>query len=379
MEMLKGLHVASFTGNLGDNANHQGTRKILSENLPFMEWTQLEIREMYWGKWRFDQEFVDLANRYDFIMIGGGGYFELWVDESITGTTIDLSPVLLKEIKKPLIFYALGCDIGKGAPQQNIEKFADFLDVAFSMDNCLISVRNDGSLKNIKNLLGENYSSKIYKIPDGGAFIQPGSYYHPEVMDKEYIIFNLAGDMIPIRFPTCGENYIDYDKFKADLVEVIYNIAEKYNYNIVFVPHIYKDLDIIADILDSLPDWLRRTRVTVAPYLTGFTGQDYIFDLYRNAKLVLGNRFHANVCSIGLATPSIGLSNYPKVQDLYDELNLLERCVEINKVGFANELLPKIDESVKNAYSISTKYKLIVAKMRADLDNFHQQMYNLIK
>lgn len=67
--MFKALHVASFTGNIGDNANHQGTRRVLSENLGEVNWTQLEMRESYWGRWSFNQEFVDMANPISLILL----------------------------------------------------------------------------------------------------------------------------------------------------------------------------------------------------------------------------------------------------------------------------------------------------------------------
>lgn len=376
--MFKALHVASFTGNIGDNANHQGSRRVLSENLGEVKWTQLEMRESYWGRWSFNQEFVDMANQFDFVMIGGGGYFELWVDKSVTGTTIDLAPDLLAKIKKPLIFYGLGCDIGKGAPQHNVDKFQQFLDVAFSLKNCLISVRNDGSLANIEWLLGDRYSKHICKIPDGGFFIQPDHYMHPEIVNGNYIIINLAGDMMLQRFPKRDLNNIDYEDFKVEMVKIIEAIVENLKLAIVFTPHIYKDLSIIADILELLPDWIRRQWVTVTPYLTGFKGQDYIFDVYRNAQLVLGNRFHANVCSIGLARPSIGLSNYPKVQAVYNELNMSTRCIEINKQGFGELLLPLIQASINNETEISSSYKSTVHELRLDLDAFHKKIHTLI-
>lgn len=311
-------------------------------------------------------------------MIGGGGYFELWVDKSVTGTTIDLAPDLLAKIKRPLIFYGLGCDIGKGAPQHNVDKFKKFLDVAFSLNNCLVSVRNDGSLANIERLLGNRYSNYICKIPDGGFFIQPNHYMHPEIINGNYILINLAGDMILQRFPKQKYNSINYEEFKVEMVKIIKAIVENFNLAIVFAPHIYKDLSIIADILESLPDWIRRQWVTVTPYLTGFKGQDYIFDVYRNAQLVLGNRFHANVCSIGLARPSIGLSNYPKVQAVYEELSMSARCIEINKLGFGELLLPLIQDSIDNETEISSSYRSIVHELRFCLDTFHKKMHALI-
>ena len=42
---MKILHIASFLGNIGDNFNHLGTRKLLESKLGKIQWFELEIRE----------------------------------------------------------------------------------------------------------------------------------------------------------------------------------------------------------------------------------------------------------------------------------------------------------------------------------------------
>ena len=44
---LRILHVASFSGNIGDNASHMGLRKVLSILIDNPEITELEIRDYY--------------------------------------------------------------------------------------------------------------------------------------------------------------------------------------------------------------------------------------------------------------------------------------------------------------------------------------------
>lgn len=80
MEIIKVLHLASFTGNIGDEANHYGFRRKLKENLKFnFNYTELEIRNFYrsWGLMKFDDDFVKLCNSHDFVIIGGGNFLEL--------------------------------------------------------------------------------------------------------------------------------------------------------------------------------------------------------------------------------------------------------------------------------------------------------------
>ena len=93
---MKILHLASFSGNIGDNASHMGLRKILSELLDFNQINNIEIRDFYKStsekyKKYFDETFVDLCNNYDLVIWGGGGYLDYWVPDSKTGSTFDIS------------------------------------------------------------------------------------------------------------------------------------------------------------------------------------------------------------------------------------------------------------------------------------------------
>ena len=103
MKKIKILHLASLDGNVGDNANHNGMLELWRKFLAYdFEIRELEIREFHWKHRFFNEDFVAMCNMHDLIIIGGGNYFELWVESSRTGTTVDLPPKLLKEIKSLL-------------------------------------------------------------------------------------------------------------------------------------------------------------------------------------------------------------------------------------------------------------------------------------
>jgi len=155
VKTLKTLHLASFIGNIGDNANHNGFYNFLFQNKDFkFEIDRLEIREFYWKKRFFDKSFVDLVNQYDLLIIGGGNYFELWVENSPTGTSIAIELELLKQIKTTILFNALGVDPGQGISKINIQKFRNFLDLLIERKD-FISIRNDGAKDTIIEYIGK--------------------------------------------------------------------------------------------------------------------------------------------------------------------------------------------------------------------------------
>lgn len=366
MKTIKTLHLASFDGNIGDNANHNGMRRIWKDKLPVaLDITELEIREFHWKRRFFDDDFVHLCNQYDLVIIGGGNYFELWVEKSRTGTSVDIPPDMLRKIRPPIFFNALGCDPYKGAPLINIQKFKAFLDVTGRSEKYFLTVRNDGSLENVRNFLGKSYGDMMTEIPDGGFFVNVIDHYHPEIIEGiPNIIINLAGDMPEIRFPgdfTCN-NFVE--EFSAFLMQLF----EHGKKNFIFVPHIFRDLSIISRVIDLLRDDVRRRFVSVAPYLHGEKSEEYIFDLYKKVDVSLGMRFHANVCSIGLSTPSIAMITYPKIFDLCKGLGISEKGLWVNKKGFTSEFLEKTILSLEEKYNIKMKYREIREQVSVEMD-----------
>ncbi len=337
MKKLSALHLASFNGNIGDNANHNGFYALMEsiKNYKF-EYTELEIREFYWKERFFDSAFVDYANGFDILIIGGGNYFELWVDHSPTGTSIMIEPELFKQIKVPVLFNALGVDPGNGASQEACEKFKCFLDVILADPKNMISVRNDGALASICKYIGGQYLDQIYWTPDAGIIVACDDGFLQ--MDREYLAVNLAGDMLDVRFPN-NAGGISYSKFIEQIAEILLNtLYEGFVDEIVLIPHMYKDLGCINDLLGHFPDEIIRTRIVVAPLLHGKGSELKIFSIYKNAKITFAMRFHANLCSIGFGTPTIGLNSYIQIQQLYRELGISNYCVCVNKSDISDSL-----------------------------------------
>lgn len=381
------LHIASFTGNVGDNANHNGTRKTLAENTPYNYcYTENEIRRYYQNydkgdKLSFGEEFVDQANNHDLVIIGSGNFFELWIEESETGTTIDIATERIEEISTPLIFYGLGCDPYKGIPGNNAEKFEQFIDFTLTQDHCLVSVRNDGSISHIREHFGSTYADQVRKVPDGGFFTQVDRTDHPELNDDgPTLAVNVAKDMADLRFPNNNRYPHSYNSFISEFGEYINEVLASHpNLTIVFMPHIYSDIDAIADVLAEVENMNRRSRVTTAPYLNGEGSERYIFDIYRQADLAIGMRFHTNVCSIGQYTPTIGLVSYPKVKDLYKELGISDRTVDLRQPGFKDDLSQQTAEALKNTAEVESLYKSIVNDLQEDVRLFQRRIGELIE
>ena len=361
----KVLHIASFTGNIGDNANHDGFRKKLALNTGLdFAFSEFEIRKTFWKELSFDDEFVALANKYDLIVFGGGNFFELWVDSSSSGTSINITTERIKAIKPPIVFNALGVDIAQGCSNLALGKFKYFLDVVSENPKNILSCRFDGSFNTLKKILGQEYSSLFFHVPDSGIYTNTGDSDYVEIRkDKKNIIIQLAGDMLDKRFDKV-QGAISYDEFLQSLSSALVTIDNELEANFIFVPHIFKDLEIISAVLNCLPDKLRRTNVTVAPCLLGDVGKEHLFGIYKKADLILAMRFHANVCSFGFDKPFVGLINYAQVEYFFNEVELQHLIVDVRVSGFQVSLLDRIRFGIsqnghmlheKNNWDLKTK------------------------
>ena len=95
---MKIIHLASFNGNVGDMINHIGfynnIRKYVTSDITIK---QIEIRNYYrsWNEAAFDQNFIDMVNDGDLFVVGGGDFFRIEWDYSLTGTTFNIQNELL--------------------------------------------------------------------------------------------------------------------------------------------------------------------------------------------------------------------------------------------------------------------------------------------
>ncbi len=337
MAPLRVLQVASYAGNIGDNANHMGFRPWFERmaGRP-VEWAGLEIREFYWKERRWDDDFAALANTYDLVVIGGGNYFELWVDDSPTGTSIAIPPAVFGRIRTPILFNALGVDPGQGASGASLSRFRAFLDTLFNSHQYLVTVRNDGAIANLSQHVGRQYADKAQRVPDGGFFVPaPEAAPPPHMVGGLAIVLCIASDMPDVRFKHFGAAG-GRAGFAREIAAVIEGLGTACtNSRFTLVPHICRDLELIGEVVNLLADRLRRTRLAVAPFGSGDDAARAALRVYAAADLVLAMRYHANVCPIGLGRETLGLANYTQISAAYTELGQQDRVIDVSRPGFS--------------------------------------------
>ncbi|WP_417535291.1 polysaccharide pyruvyl transferase family protein [Methylophaga sp.] len=348
------LHVASFVGNIGDNASHLGLSTILNEYFSYIEVEQLEIRKFYKNynnsdKQRFDLSFINYANKFDLLIIGGGGFLDYWVEGSATGTTIDMNPDLVSRITVPTIISSVGCVPHKTIPSGNIEKFRHFLDCVLTNSKIRILFRNDGSVLSLKNEIGAHYLESISEVLDNGFFFNTEET-NPLPIDPGYIAINITNDQLEMNSQSRG--CINKQEYLRALAKVVTYITDSLNMKVVFIPHIYTDLMAISEVLTLIDDFIIRRSILVAPYIQYDVGAKALFSIYKHSRLVIGSRFHANVCALAMGVPTVGVAALNRVKYLYDQLDIMDNYV-FPDTDFSDELIMKVTSSLKNHEAIS--------------------------
>ncbi len=362
---MKVLHVASFRGNIGDNANHAGFRPWFETLVGApLEWSEFEIRDVYRKTRAFDATFAAQANAADLVVIGGGNYFELWVADSPTGTSISVPADVLASIKTPIFINALGVDDAQGYTDETLGRFRTFLGTLLTSDQYLVSVRNDGALAALHKHVGDMPLERVLHLPDGGFF---ATYAPAPRAQGPHVGINLAGDMLDQRFP--GGEQLDYRGFLAEMAETLAQLWRAHpTLRLTFFPHIFRDLAVCADLLALLPDKLRRDQVRVAAYDSGEAAAQEAFGEYVACDVILAMRFHSNVVPIGHGIPAIGLYCYDQVSRLYGELENPGSVVKVNETGFGAALLAMLHAVLENpgqARANAASMKALVTRQRA--------------
>lgn len=340
---MKVLHIASFRGNIGDNLSHLGFAKILESLNVIAEIDRVEIRKFYKNydgvdKCFFDRKFIDTMNRYDLVVIGGGGFFDFWVEGSVTGTTIDMDPDLIKTIKIPTIFASIGSHPHRKVPIGNEDKFKRFFSELVQNENIYVGLRNDGSIKVLQELFGEDVTKwdQVDEILDNAFFCGDGLEERKALYPAPYIAINITSDQLEMASSRRGDiNRKDYVHAMSRFIE-----RQAEDFNIVFVPHIYSDLEAIYQVLTALGQSVIRNRVSVAPCVQGDNGSLEALSIYRDSELVVASRFHANVGPLAVGSKVMGLAVLDRVAYLYNSLALNDRYVEVGK-NLEAELLTK--------------------------------------
>ena len=275
----------------------------------------------------------------------------------MNNTSANIPYDIVDKITVPFYFYALGVDPGMGVTEKGINKFINWVEYVSKKKNFYLSIRNDGALETLKKHFPTGFYKNFTHLVDGGFLVDTSKIVTKTANPLiKYIGINIAGDMLDIRFN--GE--LTYKNFISKFSDYLCKILEKNeNYNIILIPHIFRDYNCIFDILKEVQDSFRRERIDVAGLFQGNVGMLKTINSYNKCSIVLANRFHSNVIGLVLEKTVLGLYNYRQISDLYNELDLdnyydIRSNIGLNKLF--NSLEKCISSNSNNSKHLNKNY-----------------------
>ena len=306
---MRVLHVGSFQGNIGDQLNHAGFRPWFESLVGnSVTWEEIEIREVYRKKRNLFDWLSSRSKSADLIVFGGGNFWELWPENSKTGTSIDLELEQLLQLEKPSFFNALGVDGAQGVSPA-ARNFPEYLSSLQNNDNFFVTARNDGANSTLEGIFG--FGNRVDILPDHGFFANVDK--STLKVFENIVSLNLASDMREIRFKD-----LSYERTLTEIVNSVVGLEQAPMIQVV--PHVIQDIRTALELVERTSDSIARERTIFASLDTSGSDVFSKFSPYLNSRLNIVNRFHANVFCLAQGLPLLPLVNYPQIKLLLDGL-----------------------------------------------------------
>ena len=352
---MKILHLASFSGNLGDVYSNAGVSAYFdTRNISSVY--RIEIRRIYQNYNSPDKiSFNDvlrmmIGGSFDCLFIGGGGFLDYWLPQTSTGTTFDFDYELMNKVDKPIIFSSLGAFPHKAVPVENYLKFTQFMEYLSRNEYVSLMFRNDGSLKSINEQFPDLDCSNFMYGGDH-AFLYAAQEVKLGTNRRRYICVNVGSDQLCLN-SAFRTGVVDKDEYFKNFARILVELSEKHDCEIVFIPHLYSDNEAVGLICRYLPDIFIRNYFSVAEYDPLGRNLDSIIALYRESVFNICGRLHSNIMSICTGSLTISLAILDRVGALADQfenalpVSDIENCLSVDVDALAAEKadLIKVEE-----------------------------------
>lgn len=353
-DALNLIHLANFNStNIGNGALISGLENVMSEDFSRkIEWQREAWDDYTFGFKYFDDEFVDLVNHSDGLIINGAVAIHGRQYLKETGMRFELSQKLIQKIRKPIVFYGISYRHFKGQEFYHAQTLLEYFDFLVECPHVTVGVRNDGTKKWLDMTLKLNRKTlnRIDEIPDTGVFTSAKSGYYPEILDDRKLIIFAPNDEDAIS--RYGNNNVlhvketgyelpeDPDSEPMDhswienrerlidqIKDALTRIQKGTGGQLLLVPHYLHDLKFISSLVDRFEPQLAH-QYSISTGLMRVQGTEYFYGRYLKADLAISMRVHSMSPCIGLGVPMIPLVSQPRMWDFLESCKLDDMGVD---------------------------------------------------
>jgi len=278
----------------------------------------------------------------DYFILGGGGLFA--GPKKRANIIWGIQALMAYIYKKPVIIY--GQSIGE--MRSSFEKW--IIKKVFEKAK-LIVLRDSKSAERIKSL---GIKQEIHIIPDMAFAIDNQK---PTEERKEIVLVALRQiDSLVRDFKVSVAEFIDW-----------LTVEKRFSVKIVNLQDGEAGDKIINEGIKKLIEHMENVE-----YIEKITDQK-IFELFNEAKIILGMRFHSIIYAIKTLTPFIAISYAPKIKDLLSDMGLKSYMLEVEEVS-----LDKLKQKFIDVMTNYDQIKKLEEKYNSEAKEKHKKMTEIL-
>ena len=380
------IHLANFNStNIGNGALISGLESTVSEDLSCsVNWLREPWDDYTFGLVDFNEDFVAKVNSSDGLIVGGAVTFNGRDYNNRTGSRFELPFELWPKITSPVVFYGLSYRhwISQGQTYHHADKLKRLIETALEADNMIFSVRNDGTKKWIKDLLGIE-SDQIFEIPDSAVFVEhEEGHYYPELMDGvTNLMLSFNDEDADFRFDESltveGKSIRSREHVISELVSAVERLYDEFPLNIVLCPHYFDDYRMMSDFLERIRPRIAHQRM-VSTGLCRVKDTGYFYGRYKKADLAMSMRVHSMSPCVGLGTPMMAYTTQDRMTDFMSRIGLQNNYVDAFNPAASDELYTHLKFAIENKLQVEESFQGVRANLREEARKFHSLMNDFL-
>lgn len=339
--MLSIVHISAKSSvNAGDIFLSESVKRLFERKLGGIEWIDFDLKDTC------TEADIEMFNRHDAVVIGGGGNIALnsFYFKEDTGWSVGIPEVLIPKLKTKLIGYAMGYNLFRGEVMDNsvfTSNISKMIDAS-----SFFSLRHRGDIKKLKEVIGDSCDVRLNFCSSMVSY-----EFRPNDLDK--VAFQFAWDAVENRFGSQD----NVDKFIQNMLVIAKRFIDD-GKKVCLVSHTNRDVPMDKEVFEKWND------AGITCELVSLVGAEpkTTADFYYGINTVFAMRGHSQMIPMGLGCKVVSLISHDKMKHLLEDMGIEETGVEVNEVDF----IKKCMKAYCDVQSIDMKDKMKIVSSNID-------------
>jgi 2-polyprenyl-3-methyl-5-hydroxy-6-metoxy-1,4-benzoquinol methylase/polysaccharide pyruvyl transferase WcaK-like protein len=315
------LHIGFHrSNNAGDTSLFKSIEHLLRNQIKNIAYRRHNLHQ------KVTESTVRYFNKFDLIVVGGGGLFLKDTNANATsGWQWPCPEELYAKIKAPIVLFAVGYN--------RFRNQSDFSDAFYSNIRALHNtsrfwgIRNKGSLKKVNDSLSIEGSEIIRFQPCVTTFLSTLLNLKRSSEPRQKIGLNIAYDRHHKRY---GDQELDIFKSICAAIKKL----QSDGYTVDLINHVNTDARFNL--------WLKGSSLQLDNVNLQGTTLNHQIKTFQQYDLIIGTRGHAQMIPFGVGTPIFSLISHDKLGYFLEDIERPEWGVEIHNPNLSEAILNRV-------------------------------------